>query len=157
MRFVHVFLVFSLVVAAALTGIAPAGAVPTVTVERVSVVTSGTQSDDWNGDSDISADGRYVAFVSNATNLVTGDTNLEWDVFVHDRGTGATERVSVHSNGTQGDGRSGGPAVSADGRYVAFWSNATNLVANDTNVSPDTFVHDRQTGTTVRVSVHSNG
>jgi Tol biopolymer transport system component len=120
---------------------------------RVSVATSGAQA---NGDSDspaISADGRYVAFASGATNLVSGDTNGLGDVFVHDRVTGATTRVSVASDGTQGNWSSGFPAVSGDGRVVAFESEATNLVAGDTNGSYDIFAHDRTTGVTTRVSV----
>ena len=82
----------------------------------------------------LSADGRFVAFVSRATNLVPGDTNGSWDVFVRDRQTGITERVSVDSAGNQGDGGSGSVgtsadrlAISADGRFVAFASDATNL------------------------------
>src|SRR5207249_1268748 len=107
----------------------------------------------------LSADGRFVAFGSDATNLVAGDTNGTTDVFVHDRQTGTTERVSVASGGgTQGNGKSGGffafPALSADGRFVAFQSDATNLVAGDTNGTTDVFVHDRQTATTERVSVN---
>src|SRR5205809_7953833 len=78
------------------------------------------------------------------------------DVFVHDRQTGTTERVSVASDGAQGNGSSGllsfafPPALSADGRFVAFVSFATNLVAGDTNGATDVFVHDRQTGATER-------
>src|SRR5207247_11010915 len=106
-----------------------------------------------------SADGRFVAFDSAATNLVAGDTNGTADVFVHDRQTGTTERVSVASGGgTQGNGKSGGffafPALSADGRFVAFQSDATNLVAGDTNGTTDVFVYDRQTATTERASVN---
>ena len=75
----------------------------------------------------VSADGRYVAFDSHASNLVVGDTNGAVDVFVHDRHTGATERVSVDGSGNQGDGHSYYSAMSADGRYVAFESHASNL------------------------------
>src|SRR5207248_11550760 len=87
----------------------------------------------------LSADGRFVAFVSTATNLVPVDTNVLLDVFVHDRQTGTTERVSVDSAGDQGNSYSGtiirdyGVTMSADGRFVAFVSAATNLVAGDTN------------------------
>jgi Tol biopolymer transport system component len=124
---------------------------------RVSVASDGTQA---NGDSDdlsISADGRYVAFRSWADNLVSGDTNGEFDVFVHDRQTGQTSRVSVASDGTQGNSHSWAPSVSADGRYVAFNSWANNLVSGDSNGRVDIFVHDRQTGQTNRVSVASDG
>jgi Tol biopolymer transport system component len=109
----------------------------------------------------ISADGRFVAFRSTATNLVPGDTNAIPDYFVHDRQSGTTERVSVASDGTQGVG--GGtvavppPAISPDGRFVAFTSGSTNLVAGDTNGASDVFVHDRTTKETVRVSVGTGG
>jgi uncharacterized repeat protein (TIGR01451 family) len=104
------------------------------------------------GGPSISADGRYVAFDSQASNLVKGDTNGAIDVFVHDRLTGTTERVSVASSATQGNGDSTHPSISADGSRVAFGSFATNLVQPDTNNSSDVFVHDRATGATVRVS-----
>ena len=105
----------------------------------------------------ISADGRFVAFGSAASNLVTGDTNDFTDVFVHDRQTGATARVSVDSAGNQGNFGSSSPAISADGRFVAFWSFTSDLVTGDTNDFTDVFVHDRQTGATARVSVDSAG
>jgi Tol biopolymer transport system component len=124
---------------------------------RISVDSSGTESNGHTGDAAISADGRYEAFYSDATNLVPGDTNLMRDVFVRDRLTGLTTRVSVDSNGVEGNAASSGPAISADGRYVAFYSDATNLVPGDTNLFRDVFVHDRQTGITTRVSVDANG
>jgi len=103
----------------------------------------------------LSADGRYVAFVSRAGNLVDNDTNDTVDIFVHDCQTGKTSRVSVASDGAQGNGESWLPSISADGCYVCFASHATNLVPDDTNGAPDVFVHDRQTGQTKRVSVSS--
>jgi Tol biopolymer transport system component len=124
---------------------------------RVSVHSDGTQGDGTSGWGRPSADGRYVAFDSAATTLVDGDDNGEYDVFVHDRDTGVTTRVSVHSDGTQGDSGSGTPSISGDGRYVAFESTATTLVDGDDNDSWDCFVHDRDTGITTRVSVHSDG
>jgi Tol biopolymer transport system component len=127
------------------------------TTERVSGDASGNEG---NGDSwwpAMSADGRYVAFESVASNLVAGDTNSKSDIFVHDRQTGTTERVSVDTSGSQGNGDSLDPAISADGRYVAFYSCASDLVPGDTNSSSDIFVHDRQTGTTERVSVGTSG
>jgi Tol biopolymer transport system component len=127
------------------------------TTERVSVDSSGVQADGESEVPSISADGRYVAFQSLATNLVPGDTNGSWDIFVRDRQGGTTERVSVDSTGGQGDGNSYYPAISADGRYVAFYSLATKLVPGDKNRSADVFVHDRQRGTTERVSVDSSG
>ena len=88
---------------------------------------------------------------------MAGDTNGASDVFVHDRQTGETRRVSVASDGTQGNSQSNEPSPSADGRYVAFSSVSSTLVADDTNGTYDVFVHDRQTGETQRVSVSSNG
>jgi Tol biopolymer transport system component len=125
--------------------------------ERVSVASAGNQANTASDHPAISADGRYVAFETWASNLVPGDTNAAGDVFVHDRQTGLTERVSVDSAGNQGNGSSGGAAMSGDGRYVAFSSDASNLVAGDTNNADDIFVHDRQTGATERVSVDSAG
>jgi Tol biopolymer transport system component len=125
--------------------------------EIVSVDSAGIQGNSDSYTPSISADGRYVAFISNASNLVPGDTNNAGDVFVHDRQTGATEIVSVDSAGIQGNSDSYTPSISADGRYVAFISNASNLVPGDTNGNYDVFVHDRQVGITDRVSVDSNG
>ncbi|HEY7500088.1 MAG TPA: hypothetical protein VH740_16320 [Vicinamibacterales bacterium] len=130
----------------------------TGTTERVSVGTGGVQGNNGTGDYAISADGRYVAFVSAATNLVAGDTNGATDVFVRDRQTSTTTRVSVATGGIQATGGfSNVPVISADGRFVAFFSGATNLVAGDTNGLQDVFLHDRQTGTTTRVNVATGG
>ena len=136
---------------------ASAGTALAQSTERVSVATGGGQGDSISRTGSISADGRFVAFYSTATNLVSGDTNAANDIFVHDRQTGTTERVSVTTGGGQADGNSLNPAISADGRFVAFWSTATNLVSGDTNSVADIFVHDRQTGTTERVSVATGG
>ena len=125
--------------------------------ERVSVDSTGVQGNSISASPSISADGRYVAFGSGATNLVAGDTNLKDDVFVHDRVAGTTELVSLDSTGVQGNGMSLAPSISADGRYVAFWSFASNLVPGDTNATYDVFVHDRVTGATERASVGSAG
>jgi Tol biopolymer transport system component len=125
--------------------------------ERVSISTSGAQGDDDSFRCSVSADGRYVAFDSWATTLVPGDTNGWQDVFVRDRLTGQTICVSVDPSGAPGDFYSQWPSISADGRYVAFSSSATNLVAGDTNGCEDVFVRDLQNGTTVRASVDSNG
>src|SRR6188508_1225456 len=113
---------------------------------RVSVDSLGQQSNAISAACAISADGRFVAFQSDASNLVAGDTNGLSDVFVRDRQNGTTERVSVSSNGAQADSSSGHAAISADGRWVAFYSYATNLVAGDTNGYADVFVRDRLTG-----------
>ncbi len=125
--------------------------------ERVSVSSSGKGGNSDSRDPSISADGRIVAFYSLASNLVAGDTNRSTDVFVHDRSTGQTERVSVDTSGAEGNEESQDPAIAAEGKIVAFYSAASNLVAGDTNGYPDVFVHDRLTGITERVSVHSNG
>jgi Tol biopolymer transport system component len=98
-----------------------------------------------------------VVFVSIASNLVPDDNNETWDVFVHDLDTGATKRVSVASDGTQGDNESNSASISDDGRFVAFRSSASNLVPDDTNDTWDVFAHDRQTGATRRVSVALDG
>ncbi len=124
---------------------------------RVSVSASGGQSNNDSGYPSISSDGRYVAFYSKATNLIPNDTNGSWDIFVHDRQSGATKLVSVSSTGGQGNGWSLFPSISGKGRYVAFISSATNLVAGDTNGKVDVFVHDSQTGKTERVSLDSKG
>jgi Tol biopolymer transport system component len=124
---------------------------------RVSVDSTGIQGNDSSWFPSISADGRYVAFWSSATNLVGNDTNGTYDVFVHDRQLGQTSRVSVGLAGAQGNGGSYSPSLSADGRYVAFWSYANDLVSGDTNGWADVFVHDRQLSLTTRVSVDSGG
>ena len=105
----------------------------------------------------LSADGRYVVFESLASNLVTGDNNDMRDIFMHDRTTGITTRVSINTDGTEGNNISFFPTLSADGRYVAFKSDATNLVTSDTNDITDIFVHDRNTGITTRVSINTDG
>jgi hypothetical protein len=107
--------------------------------------------------SGISADGRYVVFHSSATDLVDGDENGHVDVFLRDTLTSTTTLVSVSSEGAQGNARSHGAVISGDGRYVGFTSYATNLVALDENGKEDVFVHDVLTGSTVRVSVASDG
>jgi Tol biopolymer transport system component len=124
---------------------------------RVSVTTDGTQGNGHSTWPSISGDGQYVTFVSKASNLVSGDTNGVSDVFVHDRKTGQPTRASTASDGTQGNGGSQNPSLSFDGRYVVFWSGATNLIDGDTNGVWDIFVHDRETGETTRVSVASDG
>lgn len=102
----------------------------------------------------ISPDGRWVVYDSDNEDQVPGDTNDKHDVFVYDVNTGTKERVSVASDGTEGNGGSSHGSISADGRYVSFRSDATNLVPGDTNGETDIFRHDRQTGETVRVNVH---
>ena len=128
------------------------------TTERVSVSSSGKEGNDYSQRATISADGRFVAFDSLATNLVPGDGNgAIIDAFVHDRQSGTTELVSVSSSGKQGNGSSGKATISGDGRFVAFPSDANNLVPGDSNGMQDIFVHERLSGMTERVSVSSSG
>ena len=129
----------------------------TGTTTRVSVDSAGVESNDYSYYPALSSDGRYVAFLCAASNLVVNDANFADDVFVHDRQTGATTRVSVDSSGTEGDDSCDVPAISPDGRFVGFASYATNLVANDTNDLLDVFVHDRVTAVTTRASVSTSG
>ncbi|HEX7538613.1 MAG TPA: FG-GAP-like repeat-containing protein, partial [Dermatophilaceae bacterium] len=124
---------------------------------RVSVDAGGAQANGVSSSPAISADGRYIAYQSLANNLVAGDTNGTDDVFVRDRVTGATTRVSVATGGAQANNNSQRPSISADSRYVAFSSTANNLVGGDTNGCDDVFVHDRVTGSTTRVNVATNG
>jgi Tol biopolymer transport system component len=129
------------------------------TTTRVSVDSTGVEGNAGGDVPAISADGNVVSFMSTATNLVAGDTNAVADVFVHDRTSAATERVSVDSAGTEANGESDSIVLglSADGRFVAFTSLASNLVAGDANLTADVFVRDRKTATTTRASVDSSG
>jgi Tol biopolymer transport system component len=124
---------------------------------RVSVGSSARQGNGGSDSPAISADGQFVAFRSSASNLAAGDTNRKDDVFVRNRKTGVTLRVSVGPGGQQANGTSRFPAISADGRRVAFASVASNLVAGDTNRKDDVLVRNRETGVTQRVSVGSSG
>jgi Tol biopolymer transport system component len=125
--------------------------------QLVSMSSDGKQGNSTSSEAVISANGRYIAFHSYATNLVKNDTNKRIDVFVHDLTTAETTRVSIKSNKTQAKGASFGPTISADGRYVAFSSDAPNLVTNDKNKQNDIFVRDREIAETVRVSINSAG
>lgn len=124
---------------------------------RLSVSSSGVEANGPSYHPSISSDGRYVAFSSDAYNLVANDTNAQTDIFVRDVVGGTTTRVSVRSNGAQGNNESWGPSISADGRFVAFASYAGNLVSGDSNAFGDVFVHDMVTGATTRVSLSSGG
>lgn len=123
---------------------------------RVSVGRGGREANGASFDVAMSANGRYVTFISDASNLVRGDTNRTLDVFVRDRQAKVTQRVST-GRGRQANGVSFGPAISNNGRYVAFMSEASNLVRGDTNDTFDVFVHDRLTGLTRRMSVGPGG
>ncbi|MEK7704150.1 MAG: hypothetical protein AAB426_04265, partial [Myxococcota bacterium] len=139
-----------------------------ISTVRVSVASDGSEGDGASLAPTISNDGRFVAFISSATNLIGTDANARTDVFLHDRDTDAdglfdeagaisTVRASLGDDESEANDASDLPAVSDDGRYVAFTSNATNLVASDGNGVTDVFVRDAVNGTTVRVSVASNG
>src|SRR4028119_1809444 len=130
-----------------------------MTITRVSVDSAGNRANGYSSSPSISADGRFVAFYSRASNIVPGDTNSTRDIFVRDTLTNTTTRVSVDSAGNQENGTSFfyAPSISADGRFVAFYSEASNLVLGDTNNTFDIFVRDRLTNTTTRVSVDSAG
>jgi uncharacterized repeat protein (TIGR01451 family) len=163
------FAVAAVIGAAVLLG--PAGALAAHNVvEPISVASDGAigngssiAGDELGNYGDMTPDGRFVVFASIASNLVAGDTNGVGDVFVRDRLTGVTERVSVGPKGVQGDGDSNflgistGPAISDDGRYVAFKSDASNLVKGDRNGFTDVFVHDRATDTTESISGDEGG
>ena len=141
--------------AATVAALVPGGTADAATVASttlISVTVEGKPAAGGSGEPSVSADGRFVAFRSSGRNLVGGDTNGVDDVFVRDRVAGVTTRVSVDSNGVEGTGFSSAPSISADGRYVAFVSDASNLVPGDTNRVQDVFVHDRLIGWTSRVS-----
>jgi Tol biopolymer transport system component len=136
-------------------GTSPAGADEDLglgPIERVSVALDGGEGDAWSYmGSDLSADGRYVVFGSEATDLVPGDTNGEADVFLRDRVRGTTERLSVGPAGEQADARSESPRISGDGRYVAFVSASARLDADGATPAGGIYVRDLSTGTTQRV------
>jgi len=129
----------------------------TNTTTRVSVDSAGNQGNSNAGIPSISPDGRFVVFDSLASNIVPGDTNNTDDIFVRDTLTNTTTRVSLDSAGNQGNSNSYSPSLSDDGRFVAFFSDASNLVPGDTNISRDIFVRDTLTNTTTRVSLDSAG
>ena len=126
------------------------------TVE-VTIGPGGAPADGDSSDPTLSTDGRYLAFASDATNLVTDDTNGKRDVFVLDRVSGEIERVSLGKRGTEANSGAFDPAISADGRKVAFHSGASSLVKNDENGFSDIFIVDQLKGKIVRVSVGPKG
>jgi Tol biopolymer transport system component len=131
----------------------------TLATQRISIASDGAEA---NGGSleeapALSADARFIAFSSDGDNLSEGDRGSDRDVFVRDRRTGITERISVSRDGAEAEGHSSGPAISGDGQIIVFTSGAPNLVSGDTNAATDVFLRDRLTGSTERVSVASNG
>ncbi|MFD5568785.1 TolB family protein [Streptomyces cadmiisoli] len=145
----------------ALSAVSAVSAAPAPRTERVTLTATGEQGDGESYGPEFGSDGRSAVFTSYASNLVSGDTNGYADVFVRDLRDGTVERVSVGSDGTQADMPSSAQAISADGRYVVFRSNARNLVhwdeppAND--AADDIYLHDRRTGDTERISVGFDG
>ena len=127
---------------------------------RISESASGIEGDGFSDAASVSADGRWIAFQSGASNLVPGDTNSTYDIFVHDRVTGAIERVSIGANGAQANANSflaSSSSISADGRFVVFTSLATNLVSGVASGNKEIYVRDRQNATTSIVSVDTTG
>ncbi|HEY8383648.1 MAG TPA: hypothetical protein VIL09_16015 [Microvirga sp.] len=129
----------------------------TQTITRISTALDGTEGNRDSYNAKVSPDGRFVVFESEANNLVAGDTNDSQDIFLKDLQTGAITRVSTAADGTQGNNNSYDAAVSADGRYVVFESEASNLVAGDTNNRQDVFRKDLVTGTITRISAAADG
>jgi hypothetical protein len=148
---------------------APAGCTPTTTLASVGI--GGALARSGSANPAISRSGRFVAFASSASNLVVGDNNNSWDIFVRDTCAGvpagcvpSTARVSVDSSGAAGNADSLQPAFSGDERYIAFASMASNLVTGDTNATQDVFLRDTcfEAGntcvpSTVRVSLSQSG
>jgi Tol biopolymer transport system component len=156
------YLFLALTASALALAAVPASAGVAVTTTRVSVNSTGASGNPCSGCSSnsavsISATGRFVAFSDNAPDLVKGDRNFRYDVYVRDRVRGETTQVSVGSAGAEGNDDSAFPSISANGRFVTFLSFASNLVRGDTNRRPDVFVHDRKRGETTRVGVSSAG
>ena len=144
-------------ISAASIALAGANATAQGTLELVSLDSNGAQANSNSLLPAMTPDGRWIAFRSAATNLVAGDSNGKDDIFVRDRSSGITERVSIASSGAQADDWSSEPSISADGRCVAFASSASNLAAGDFNDDWDVFVRDRWSGTTEPISVDASG
>ena len=125
--------------------------------ELINVGVGGADPDSSAGAPSVSADGRFVVYTSNASNLVPGDVNGKQDIFLHDRQTGATDLISISTLGVQANSECWDPAVSADGRYVVFNTIASSLVAGDTNIYPDIFLRDRVTGQTTKITQSHDG
>jgi Tol biopolymer transport system component len=147
----------AVVIAAAAVPAAFATAAGASQLERASVSSAGTQANRYSFETSVSSDGRFVAFGSNASNLVAGDLNAVADVFLRDRVARTTQRVSIGAGGVEPNGASFESSVSSDGRFVAFASDASNLVPADRNGATDIFVRDRALDWTERVSVGAAG
>jgi len=125
--------------------------------ERISRNNSGVQANGASFDVSISSDGRYVAFTSLATNLINNDNNDASDVFIYDTQTQTIELATKDSSGNQANKKSYSPSISSDGSYLAFVSDATNLVSGDTNTFADVFVKDMQSGVVSIISRNNSG
>ncbi len=123
----------------------------------ISLNPSGIPGNNSSYQPSISADGRYIAFESSASDLVNGDGNEKYDIFIRDVETGKTELISSSIFGTSGNGDSRYPSISADGRFVAFYSGSSDLVAGDTNNQIDIFLHDSLSGEMSLISIATNG
>ena len=133
-------LLLLLLVLLVLAAMALPGWASTPKTRRVSISSTGAGGYDSSFDPSISADGRFIAFYSRATNLIGEETTGFGDVYVRERETGTITLVSVSSAGVEGNNDSYGPSISSGGRFVAFWSGASNLVGGDLNGLPDVFV-----------------
>lgn len=156
-RRVQAVIAVALVAALAPAGTALGAAAPDRGTQRISTDTGPAEANNASHSPSVSADGRWVAFVSEASNLVPHDINRKQDVFLRDTRTGRTVRVSVSSKGQQGNMPSYNPSISDDGRFVVFDSFASNLVRDDLNRRGDVFLYDRRSATTERISVGPGG
>lgn len=129
----------------------------TNTLSHVTQTIDGTPSNGDDFNPVLSADGRYLAFQSSSSNLITGDNNTAVDIFSYDRTTQTIQRISVGNGGEEANGNSTYPSISADGQQISFASLANNLVANDANNASDIFLHNRQTQQTQLISQAING
>jgi len=129
------------------------GGTPEAFITRISVNATGEGGDGLSQTPDMSADGRYVVFESSATNLVTGDTNDDFDIFLKDTQNNTIKRISVDSAGVEANGRSRRPVISADGEIVVYYSDAANLVTDDLNDENDVFLYNIATSVTTRISI----
>jgi|GEM_PF-1224812 len=150
-------LFISLAVVALFLTLCVQGALAAAGPELVSATPAGLEGNSGSGRSSISADGRYVAFESVSTNLVSPPTPSTWQIFVRDRFAGATTVASVSTGGAYGDSSSLFPSVSGTGRYVAFESTSTNLVSPPTSGDNQVYIRDTLAGTTILASVSTSG
>lgn len=125
--------------------------------EKINVSSTGEEANADSSGPSITAEGRYVSFTSHADNLISGDTNQQSDIFVRDRVSGTTKRISVSSTGEEANYMSEGSFISPDGNLVAFASSASNLVVGDNNGYYDIFIHNLISGKTTRISVSQQG